>query len=74
MLGGRFAERWRVAACTTERISMAKKAELLEKAAELQLAVSDKNTIAEIEAAIAEAESGTPESSKPQVADRKSVV
>ena len=55
MLGGRFAQGWRVAACTTERISMAKKAELLEKAAELKLAVSDKNTIAEIEAAIAEA-------------------
>ena len=35
---------------------MAKKAELLEKAAELKLAVSEKNTIAEIEAAIAEAE------------------
>ncbi len=32
---------------------MAKKAELLEKAAELKLEVSDKNTIAEIEAAIA---------------------
>jgi ribosomal protein L1 len=31
---------------------MAKKAELLEKAAELKLALSDKNTIAEIEAAI----------------------
>lgn len=34
---------------------MAKKAELLEKAAELKLALSDKNTIAEIEAAIASA-------------------
>ena len=34
---------------------MAKKAELLEKAAELKLSVSEKNTIAEIEAAIAEA-------------------
>ncbi len=34
---------------------MAKKAELLEKAAELKLEVSDKNTIAEIEAAIASA-------------------
>ena len=31
---------------------MAKKAELLEKAAELNLEVSEKNTIAEIEAAI----------------------
>jgi len=31
---------------------MAKKAELLEKAAELKLEVSEKNTIAEIEAAI----------------------
>jgi ribosomal protein L1 len=35
---------------------MAKKAELLEKAAELKLEVSEKNTIAQIEAAIAEAE------------------
>lgn len=35
---------------------MAKKAELLEKAAELKLEVSEKNTIAEIEAAIAGAE------------------
>ena len=35
---------------------MAKKAELLEKAAELKLDVSDKNTIAEIEAAIAGAD------------------
>ena len=35
---------------------MAKKAELLEKAAELKLEVSEKNTIAEIEAAIADAE------------------
>lgn len=34
---------------------MAKKAELLEKAAELKLALSDKNTIAELEAAIASA-------------------
>lgn len=35
---------------------MAKKAELLEKAAELKLEVTEKNTIAEIEAAIADAE------------------
>ena len=35
---------------------MAKKAELLEKAAELKLAVNEKNTIAEIEEAIAGAE------------------
>ena len=35
---------------------MAKKAELLEKAAELKLEVSEKNTIAEIEAAIEAAE------------------
>lgn len=36
--------------------TMAKKAELLEKAAELKLEVSEKNTIAEIEEAIAQAE------------------
>ena len=35
---------------------MAKKADLLEKAKELNVEVSDKNTIAEIEAAIANAE------------------
>ena len=35
---------------------MAKKAELLEKAAELKLDVNEKNTIAEIEAAIAGAD------------------
>lgn len=40
---------------------MAKKAELLEKAAELKLEVSDKNTIAEIEAAIDAASSSTVE-------------
>jgi large subunit ribosomal protein L1 len=38
-------------------IPMAKKAELLEKAAELKLELSEKNTIAEIEAAIASASS-----------------
>lgn len=41
---------------------MAKKAELLEKAAELKLEVSEKNTIAEIEAAITEA--GSPKEEK----------
>jgi len=39
-----------------EKALMAKKAELLEKAKELKLEVSEKNTIAEIEAAIAGAE------------------
>ncbi len=39
---------------------MAKKAELLEKAAELKLEVSDKNTIAEIEAAIENAGTEVP--------------
>ena len=53
---------------------MAKKAELLEKAAELKLAVSEKNTIAEIEAAIAEAESVTPENSKPHDTKDKDVI
>jgi len=42
---------------------MVKKAELLEKAAELKLEVSDKNTIAEIEAAITGA--STPETEAP---------
>ena len=44
---------------------MAKKAELLEKAAELKLKVSEKNTIAEIEAAIANA----PKAGKAEVAE-----
>ncbi len=47
---------------------MAKKAELLEKAAELKLDVSEKNTIAEIEAALAAADK-KPESIVDQVAD-----
>lgn len=53
MLGGH-----KKAVCTTERIQylMAKKADLLEKAKELKLEVSEKNTIAEIEEAIAGAE------------------
>ena len=56
MLGGEPREKPSTD-CTTERIYlMAKKAELLEKAAELNLEVSEKNTIAEIEAAIAGAE------------------
>ena len=53
---------------------MAKKAELLEKAAKLQLTVSENNTIAEIEAAIAEAESGTPEDSKSHDTKDKDVI
>lgn len=48
---------------------MAKKAELLEKAAELKLEVSEKNTIAEIEAAIASA--ATPEAAAPAVAEEE---
>lgn len=56
MLGGA-----RNAACTTERIiAMAKKAELLEKAAELKLEVTEANTIAEIEAAIEAAGAQAP--------------
>ena len=53
---------------------MAKKAELLEKAAELQLTVSENNTIAEIEAAIAEAEAGAPEDNKPHDTKDKDVI
>jgi ribosomal protein L1 len=45
---------------------MAKKAELLEKAAELKLEVSDKNTIAEIEAAIANVDAPAVESETPK--------
>lgn len=54
---------------------MAKKAELLEKAAELKLEVSEKNTIAEIEAAIAGAEAPkTEKADKDVVAKREAPV
>lgn len=54
---------------------MAKKAELLEKAAALNLEVSEKNTIAEIEAAIAEAEKPAAASEdKDIIAEREAVV
>lgn len=50
---------------------MAKKAELLERAKELKLEVSEKNTISEIEAAIATAPAATAES---EVADEEKTV
>jgi large subunit ribosomal protein L1 len=50
---------------------MAKKAELLEKAAELKLEVSDKNTIAEIEAAIASVNAPAAEEPKAEKATAK---
>ena len=54
---------------------MAKKADLLEKAAELQLEVTEKNTIAEIEAAIAKTEQPKEEAAdKEVVADREAPV
>lgn len=68
MLGGD-----ETAASTTERISlMAKKAELLEKAAGLKLDVSEKNTIAEIEAAIATAEKHEVKEAAPAKAGKRS--
>lgn len=51
---------------------MAKKAELLEKAAELKLEVSEKNTIAEIEAAIATAEKHESKEAAPAKAGKRS--
>lgn len=51
---------------------MAKKAELLEKAAELKLDVSAKNTIAEIEAAIASAEHHEVKAAAPAKAGKRS--
>lgn len=51
---------------------MAKKAELLEKAAELKLEVSEKNTIAEIEAAIAGAEKHETKEAAPAKAGKRS--
>lgn len=54
---------------------MAKKAELLEKAAALNLEVSEKNTIAEIETAIAEAEKpAAANEDKDVIAEREAVV
>jgi len=54
---------------------MAKKAELLEKAAALNLEVSEKNTIAEIEAAIAGAEKpAAANEDKDVIAEREAVV
>ena len=54
---------------------MAKKAELLEKAAELKLSVNEKNTIAQIEAAIAEAEQPKAKSEEKEViAEREAPV
>lgn len=51
---------------------MAKKAELLEKAAELKLEVSEKNTIAEIEAAIAASEKHEVKEAAPAKAGKRS--
>lgn len=51
---------------------MAKKAELLEKAAELKLEVTEKNTIAEIEAAIAGAENHEVKEAAPAKAGKRS--
>lgn len=53
---------------------MAKKADLLEKAKELKLEVSQKNTIAEIEAAIKEAEDKKETTDKDVVAKREATV
>ena len=54
---------------------MAKKADLLEKAAELKLSVTEKNTIAQIEAAIAEAEQPKAKSEEKEViAEREAPV
>lgn len=54
---------------------MAKKADLLEKAAELKLDVTEKNTIAEIEAAIAKHESGNDKADdKEVIAEREAPV
>lgn len=51
---------------------MAKKADLLEKAAELKLDVTEKNTIAEIEAAIADAEKHETKEAAPAKAGKRS--
>lgn len=53
---------------------MAKKAELLEQAKELKLEVTEKNTIAEIEAAIAGADAPKKEAEKDIVAEREAPV
>ena len=53
---------------------MVKKAELLEQAKELKLEVTEKNTIAEIEAAIAGADAPKKEAEKDIVAEREAPV
>lgn len=55
-----------------EREVMAKKADLLEKAKELKLEVTEKNTIAEIEAAIAGAEKREVKAATPAKAGKRS--
>ena len=68
-----FGRQQQCAVGTTERISlMAKKADLLEKAAELKLEVTEKNTIAEIEAAIADAEHREVKEDAPAKAGKRS--
>lgn len=67
MLGGQMAVR------TTERISlMAKKADLLAQAKELKLEVSEKNTIAQIEEAIASAQKHEVKKDAPAKAGKRS--
>lgn len=67
MLGGQTAVR------TTERISlMAKKADLLAQAKELKLEVSEKNTIAQIEEAIASAQKHEVKKDAPAKAGKRS--
>jgi large subunit ribosomal protein L1 len=63
----------KLADCTTGRtILMAKKADLLEKAKELKLEVTEKNTIAEIEEAIASAENHEVREAKVAKAGKRS--
>jgi len=63
----------KLADCTTGRIIlMAKKADLLEKAKELKLEVTEKNTIAEIEEAIASAENHEVREAKVAKAGKRS--
>ncbi len=68
MLGGA-----KTAVCTTERISlMAKKADLLAQAKELGLEVTEKNTIAQIEEAIATAQKHEVKEAAPAKAGKRS--
>ena len=65
---------YKKAACTTKGLTMAKKADLLAEAKKLKLEVTEKNTIAEIEAAIAGATKEAPAEEQDKKSEEKATV